>query len=228
MDVYFAMTNYHILCILLHKLFYNDRKSILYVSTYLLKNQPNLIKNIKQTNLFDKVIEYEEIETIRTEKQLSDSELRKEIDRISKEVDKKIGLVLKKADNIYLGSDFYSIGFFVINNKIKYNYFEDGCGILSQIYLPLRIIEKGNINRARITFLLKAFGENEYVVNRFGSLKDQIEGYSNEKDIDFCVKDLLLKLTEEQKILILKVFEVDKVDISTYERIMLFLELKLL
>ena len=214
MDVYFAMTNYHILSALLHKLFYNEKNSVIYVSTYLLKNQPDMINRIKQTGLFDDVIEYKEIEIINTKEQLADTKLMEEIERVSKEVDNSIGYSLRSASNIYMMSDFYSIGFFLINNKIKYNYFEDACGILSQPSLPLKMIEKNNINRARITHLLKSFGENECVINRYGSLKHQIEGYKNKKDVDFCVKELLLKLTEEQKELVLNVFTIKKCDIK--------------
>jgi len=214
MDVYFSMTNYHILCCMLHKLIYNKNKAIIYVSTYLLKNQPDIIKKLQQTKLFEKVIRYEEIEILNTNPILSKEKLNSEIVRVSNEVDKKIGKVLRKANSIYMCSDFYSIGFFLIHNKIKYNYFEDGCGVLSQNYLAYRIVEKNNPNRAEITKILKTFGENSNVVNRYGSLKDQVSGYSNKKDIDFCVKDLLKSLSDKDIIKILKVFNAKKINLK--------------
>lgn len=215
MDVYFAMTNYHILSCLLHKMFFNNRPSVLYVSSYLLKNQENIIKNIEKIEIFDEVKEYSEIEINNTEKVMTDDELNKEIDRVSNEVNLKIGDRLKRAKNIFMCSDFYSIGFFLIRNNIKYNYFEDGCGVLSKKELPLKIIEKGNPNRARITKLLNTFGENECVINRFGSLKDQVDGYSNEKDIDFCIKDLLKKLDKENLNKVLTIFEAKNIKITS-------------
>jgi len=199
---------------MLHKLIYNKNKAIIYVSTYLLKNQPDIIKKLQQTKLFEKVIRYEEIEILNTNPILSKEKLNSEIVRVSNEVDKKIGKVLRKANSIYMCSDFYSIGFFLIHNKIKYNYFEDGCGVLSQNYLAYRIVEKNNPNRAEITKILKTFGENSNVVNRYGSLKDQVSGYSNKKDIDFCVKDLLKSLSDKDIIKILKVFNAKKINLK--------------
>ena len=215
MDVYFTMTNYHILSCLLHKMFFNNRPSVLYVSSYLLKNQKNIIKKLEKIKLFDEVKEYSEIEVENTEKVMPDDELNKEIDRVVNEVNLKIGDVLRSAKNIYMCSDFYSIGFFLIRNNIKYNYFEDGCGVLSKKELPLKIIEKGNPNRARITKLLNTFGENECVINRFGSLKDQVDGYSNEKDIDFCIKDILKKLDKENLNKVLTIFEAKNIKITS-------------
>lgn len=222
MDFYYAMTNYHVLCCLLHKICYNNNnKGVLYISTYLINNQPNIINAIKESKIFDEVYAYNEVEFKRTNKVMNKKELANEVERVFKLIDKKVISKLKQANNVYLCSDFYSLGFYVIKNKIKYNYFEDGCGTLSQPHLPLRIIEKDNPNRAIMTKQLGSFGNSDNVLKRFGSLKEQIKDYSNPKDIDFSVKDILKKLPENDINKILKAFDVKKINIKESNAVLL-------
>ena len=156
MDFYYAMTNYHIICCLIHKMCLNKNKAALYVSTYLRCNQPEIVERIKDSEIFEEVYFYDELEYTKTEKKMTSNELSKEINRICMNVDKSLGNTLKNANNIYLCSDFYSIGLYLIIKKIKYNFFEDGCGTISKPYMPLRIIEKENPNRAAIVKKVKA------------------------------------------------------------------------
>ena len=150
MDFYYAMTNYHVLCCLIHKLVINKNKGTLYLSSFLQYNQPNIVNNIKESKIFEEVKFYDELEFKKTEKIMNKDEISNEIKRINNLVEKNIGKEIKAADNIYLCSDFYSIGVYVNNNNIKYSYFEDGCGILSRYYMPFKILEKENPNRAAI------------------------------------------------------------------------------
>ena len=221
MDFYYAMTNYHVLCCLIHKLVINKNKGTLYLSSFLQYNQPNIVNNIKESKIFEEVKFYDELEFKKTEKIMNKDEISNEIKRINNLVEKNIGKEIKAADNIYLCSDFYSIGVYVNNNNIKYSYFEDGCGILSRYYMPFKILEKENPNRAAIVKKQGAFGNNKNVINRFGSLKEQEEGYSNPKDIDFSVKDLLKKLSNSDINKILKIYEAKKINIKDKKAVLL-------
>lgn len=222
MDFYYAMTNYHVLCSLLHKICYNNsNKAVLYISSYLISNQPNIINSIKESKIFDEVYAYDEIEFKKTSKVMNKKELADEVERVFKLIDKESITKLRQADNVYLCSDFYSLGFYAIKNKIKYNYFEDGCGTLSQPNLPLRIIEKDNPNRALMTKYFCSFGNNDNVVKRFGSLKEQIKDYYNPNDIDFSVKDILKQMPENDINKILKVFDVKKINLKESNAVLL-------
>lgn len=215
MNIYYAMTNYHLLCCIVHKLLLNEKNDAhLYVSSFLSLNQTDIIDRIKKTNIFSEVIEYEEISVKREEKLKDATEVRKEIERISNIVEERIGKELKEAKNIYLTSDFYSIGFYLINKKIKYNYFEDSCSSLSKTYLIYRTIEHGDPNRALICKTLKTFGENDCIINRYGSLENQEEGYYNSKDIDFNLKRLLQKIDKNSLKKILEIYNVKKISLG--------------
>lgn len=221
MDVYYAMTNYHLLSSLLHKITYNKNDSILILSSFLMGNQPYLVENIKKSEIFSDVIVFKEEDIDSTIEDFNQQKEDEELERLNNIVEKKLGKILTTADNLYICSDFYAIGFYLIKNKIKYNYFEDGCGILSRKYMPFSIIEKSNKNRAKVVKKLKAFGENEYVIKRFGSLKEQDKNYSNKKDVDFSVKDLLKKLSDSNINKLLKIYEVNKINIKDKKAILL-------
>ncbi len=214
MDFYYAMTNYHVLCCLLHKMTINKNKSILFISSYLTSNQPTIIEKIKKSNIFEKIYIYDEITFTRSNKKANKNELDNEIKRICSKVDKKIGNKIKNAKNIYLCSDFYSIGVYLIKNKIKYNYFEDGCGTLSRPIMPYRIIEKDNIIRAQIVKKLKSFGENIYTVSRYGNLDNQEKDYFNKKDINFNVEKILKSLDEKEIVQLLDIYDMKKIKIE--------------
>ena len=65
MDLYYAMTNYHILCCILHKLvFGKDKKAILWISSYLLDNQPGAVSALKESAIFDDVLVFNEVNFI--------------------------------------------------------------------------------------------------------------------------------------------------------------------
>ena len=60
---------------------------------------------------------------------------RKMIDEELKNIDDNIDREriddLKTFDNLYICQDTHSLGIYLNKHKIKYNFFEDGCGILS-------------------------------------------------------------------------------------------------
>ena len=62
MDFYYAMTNYQLLECIIHRMNLNNHKGekVIYVSSFLLNNQSKLLKNLKDSCLFDKVEIYEE------------------------------------------------------------------------------------------------------------------------------------------------------------------------
>ena len=221
MDFYYAMTNYHVLCCLLHKMYYNTNSARLYISSFLRFNQPKLVENIKKSGIFEEVFFYEELEYTKTKTIMKNSEIEREIDRLCKTVDKAVGKTIKESSDIYICSDFYSIGLYLITNEIKYNYFEDSCGILSKPYIPLKIIEKENANRAIIVKKTRALGENKYVIRRYANLECQESGYSNSKDEDFSVQKLLKGLSKKDINKLLIIFDTSRIDIKKEKAILL-------
>lgn len=210
MDLYYAVTNYHLLCFILHKMIFNNNNARLLLSEYLVENDDKLPHRIKETRLFKDVIIVDKPEFYEDDEFLSKADLEKRISNINKKIEKKYSKIIRESKNIYTSVDFDEVGIYLINNDIKYNYFEDACGILSREELTIRVLHI----RKKFIEKFKALGNNDCVINRYGSLKDQKPGYYNEKDKDFCVKDLLKRVSSDEQKTILKIYNVDKIRIS--------------
>ena len=132
MDYYYAMTNYHVLCCLLHRMIENRKhKATLWVSSYLVDDNPNLINDLRKSLIFDKVFRFEEVQFIHYgENDVSREMMVEEVGNICDKM-KKYSSKIKKSTALYVCQDTYGLGIYLNKMGISYNYFEDGCGRLS-------------------------------------------------------------------------------------------------
>lgn len=220
MIFYYGMTNFHILSILLHKILYReDKKAILYVSSFLNNNQPELIENLKNCGLFEDVGVFIESDWKREE--LTEQDEKKEIDRIAYEAEEQVGNVLKKCEEINICADHAAIGMYLIKNKITYNYFEEACGVLLDEEIMLKCIRTENITRYNIIDKVGINGANDFVPNRYGNLKKQGPSKPKSKDVHFCVEELLKEISKSDMEKILKVFSAKKIEIDQEKKSLL-------
>ena len=204
MDFYYAMTNYQLLECIIHRMNLNNHKGekVIYVSSFLLNNQSKLLKNLKDSCLFDKVEIYEET-IFSHDKGINIS---KEIKRISNDVEKKYGKVIKKAQNIYIAQDAYALGVYLVDKGINYYYFEDACGAYTNSEILFNIIKKENINRNIIMKKLKLAGQSKYVLKVFCDLECQKKELINNKCTDLSIKKELKKMTSNKIQKLLKIY----------------------
>lgn len=217
MDIYYAVTNYHLLCCILHHIQYNKNDSILLISEYLTEVRAELVDNIKKTGLFNDVIIIDKPYFSDDDTYIEKEKLNERIKEIQQKIEKKYGSLIRKANNIYCCCDFDELGIYLITNNIKYHYFEDGCGILSRENIVKQIV------KPRIKFIeeLKCLGNNKNVIERLGSLKNQVDGYYNPKDVDFCVKDLLEVIPQKYILKILQIFNTKKINVEKDNAVLL-------
>ena len=204
MVLYHAMTNYHLLCCILHKIIYNnDKKCVLYLS-HINMDITKLLKNLKKSKIFEDVkVYYEYNFSLLNESETIDKFSDKLTDFMKEHNDINFGRI----DEYYVCADQYSLAMYLILNKIKYNYFEEACGILSKSDVVCENVKK--ISKVQYNFAkeLKLFGESEFVINRYGNLSKQEDGYYNEKDVDFNIPKLLSKLSKKDIKRVIGVFQ---------------------
>ena len=217
MDLYYAVTNYHLLCCITHKMKYNQNNATLLISEYLTEVNPKLTSKIEKIKVFDDIVVIDKPEFFESDEYCSKSKLELRITEICKKIDKKYAKILKKASHIYSCVDFDELGIYMIKNNIKYSYFEDACGILSQEELVLKVLHI----RKKFIQEMKCLGNNDNVINRYGSLKDQKEGYYNPKDVDYCLKDILKSLTKDEMRKILSIYNLEKLKIPENANLLL-------
>lgn len=213
MIFYYAITNYHILNCILHKLKYHSKESsILYLSKWHPEHE-FLIKKISKLNFFDEVHVFDEVTFPSGNKHISKEQIREDINYIVNNIP-DIDFSLYKEINVC--GDHYGLGVYLVYHQINYNYFEDGCGILSNEELLMDNIKKIEYSRYQILNSLKIPGNARCVSNRFGNLKKQSLDYKNKKDIHFSVVDELKNLSKINLKKILTIF-CDNYQIKKYE-----------
>lgn len=202
MILYHAITNYHILCCIIHKLEYNnDKDCILYISKYN-KDKKSIEQKLKEHRFFKEVKILEEF-PFTVEKNIDNNI----INKICNYVEKNNLDNLKTYKEYYICGDHYSLGIYLAKNNIKYNYFEDACGVLSQKDLAANYTKKIRLWQYNITKKLRLFGESELVIKRYGDLSKQIDGYFNKKDVDFSIAKILQNMSKKQIKIIISVFQ---------------------
>lgn len=207
MILYHGVTSYHILSCILHKIKYNSKKEcILYISK-LNKDSEKLKTKIIESKLFSDVIIFDEF--------MNFSKF-KDNDKLN-EIKKEIFIYLKQNNNIpfdqieeyNICGDHYSLGMYLLHEKINYNYFEEACGILSQSHIVINNLKDLSNLRYNLAITSNVFGIDDIVVKRYGNLSKQLEGYSNPKDVDFVISKILKSLPKSQIKSIINIFQDD-------------------
>lgn len=193
MIFYYAITNYHILNCILHKLKYHRSESaILYISKWHPEHK-KLIDRLDKLDFFDHVLVFEEVVFPSLNQHISKNQIKSDIEYIVNNISPNLDL--EKYNEINVCGDHYGLGVYLVYHKIPYNYFEDGCGILSNESLLMNNIKGFEYSRYQILKSLNIPGNAKNVLNRFGNLDKQLDGYSNSKDIHFSVPVELKKIS---------------------------------
>lgn len=203
MILYHAITNYHVLSCILHKIKYNAKKEcIIYISS-VNKDKKLLENNLKKSKLFKEVKIFKEFNF----STLKDGEKTDQLQVVSDFVANNNSINFENIEEFNICGDQFSLGLYLIHHGIPYNYFEEACGILSQSEIVENNVKNISIKQYNLVEYLSAFGKSDFVVNRFGDLSKQVEGYYNEKDVDFSIRKILSSLSVKQINKVIRVFQ---------------------
>lgn len=213
MIMYYAITNYHILNCILHKLKYHPQENTtLYISKWHPEHEV-LIEKIHKLNYFKDVILFEEVIFPSANNNITKEQIKQDIKYIVNNIK---NIDFSKYKEINICGDHYGLGVYLVYNNISYNYFEDGCGILSTEELLMSNIKKIEYSRYQILKYLKIPGKSKCVSKRFGNLEHQKSNYANKKDVHFSVSDELKKISKKDLDNIFSIF-CDNYKITTYD-----------
>lgn len=211
MDLYYAMTNYQLLECIIHKTILNkSSKAVLFLSSFLVDNNPSIIENVKNVGFFDDVIVFEEV-IFSHSKQVN---IEKEIRLIRNKIEKKYGSYIRGCNNIYVGQDVDSLGVYLVSSQLKYYFFEDASGSYSNQALLMEIIKDENINRYKIVKKLNLGGGSEYVLGIYCDYDSQRVGFDKTNCVDFSVKKNLRKLSQKDIDKILQIYHCKRYDLG--------------
>ena len=221
MNLYYAVTNYHLLCCILHAIKYHAKEdNILYLSCWHPDNEI-LIKQLKKTNVFSRVELFQEVAFPSGNKKISNKQMEIDIKKIIECIPKKFIEDVSKSTEINIAGDHYCVSVYLEKNKIIYNYLEEACGVLSDEERLMKIIRNIDYSRYQIMKKLKLPGNHSFIKTRYGDLNHQLDGYSNNKDVHFSVPDILGTLSKKQLKDIVKVFSEEEFEIPKSSTLLL-------
>jgi len=209
MIMYHAITNYHILKCILHKIFYHsEKKAVLYISNIHM-DKYNLQNKILASKIFSDVKIFNEfpIELYSNEKRSSNHIIKKILESV-----KENQINFKEMEEINVCGDHYTLGLYLVMNKIGYNFFEEASGFLSNPSVLENNVKSLNMFHYHLMMKYHLQGNNNQVKKRFGELNNQKEGYYNEKDCDFPITEILKKIKKQDIDKIIDIFGSVKID----------------
>lgn len=178
MKLYYGLTNYHLLCAILHKLTFNSKeKSIFVASQGILKNR---IDSLKESNIFDEVYYLEDTKIRDTcFNVLNVNSSSKEIEDVTYDFIMKYEKILpfniNRFDDIYLVADHGVFGIYILMKKYKYIYLEDGRGIYSNWQVLDNLLKIKNPGIEIMASYYGAYGKNRLIKKKYIAFDSQLD-----------------------------------------------------
>lgn len=220
MILYYALTKYHILSVLLHKEKYSKSEGATLILSEKTEDVDELTNRIKELKIFSEVLIMNDriMDQNNSRYVLLDKDTR--INEIIQDIKKIIPVRLSKFEKIIIAADHFPLGMYLSANKIHYSLFEDGCGQASRSDEVIEnVIKKVNIVQYETIKELNLFGKNEYVDIIYANCNAQIEGWTNNKAREFSVAELLKQMSDEYISKIKHVFNITDQAIDAEGRI---------
>lgn len=231
MIVYYTKTTYQVMCATLHRIAAITSSSpeskddaTLLVADSRGANQ-ELLDRLTQSKVFTKVFSFPNkllqgmgvsLYGIRkSPRMLNDAH-----DLVCQMFPKYSPIEFKKDYEYYISPDYCSAGIYLAKNKIPYNYMEDGCGVLSRPELLIGVLRNSPYAVDTIN-ALNLNGQSELVKSRIGDASSQVQGYVDDKMVDFSVTRELKNLSKENRKIIMSVFSGSKEKIGSNDFLLL-------
>lgn len=201
MVLYHAITSYHLLEFITHKLFYNKNKyAILIIPEFLTENYPSY-RIWEDNNVFNKIIVFP---YRNLSKLTSKNKILQEISRFIKD---NIDFSINEFEEIHVAGAQYYFTLYLIENNIPFFFYEEGSGLLSNNKVLSDIVKNINIIQHQIAEENNMYnGNHRLVIKKYCNINSQQEGFYDPKAEHYDVVESILKLPEDDKYKIINFF----------------------
>lgn len=198
MVLYHAITTYHILEFILHRLIYHPNEKSICLLPEFMYERPGLAEQLVKSEFFTQVIQFR-YRTIPHDKNL----IFQKTDNFVKNLLPDIS----EFDEINVAGAQYYFSNWLIHENIPFNFWEEASGRITKTE-PVRYSVKCiSPIQDEVTESNNMYdGKNATVLKRYCNFKAQLESFDFEKAVDFDPINEIGKLTEDQKISIFKFF----------------------
>ncbi len=209
--VYYALTTYHVLCCVLHKMTVHPNEPATLLLSDIHRNSIAFARRYQESGIFDRVVVVPELSVLDHQRYLERKHV--PVKLILRACCHRMEEVLKqeetplKGQELYLCPDHFPFGWYVITNRMPYHCFEEGSGVLSDREFALHNMKR-NKTQYQLCFDLGCFGENSYAVEVLADVQKQKPGYTNTKMQDFSVDRILSEMEPERRKKVLAFFGV--------------------
>ncbi|BCN29605.1 hypothetical protein [Anaeromicropila herbilytica] len=231
MILYHASTAYQVLCCLVHKLAYNRKdEAVLMIVEHMLPKAKleQFMNKIKEYDWFVEIISVPE-SSIRLchgrplNIDSSENEILEVIHNICNEVDGWYKSGFLRFRDIYLASDQWSVGVYLLYHKIPYHYLEDASGMLGDEERYLNIIRQINLTNYVLGNYLKGAGRSDNVISKLCDLRNQPNGFKDDKAVDFSIYHIVSELPKELINDLLKLYGAKRYRLEDSEQIVVYM-----
>lgn len=196
MVVYHGITTFHLIEAWVHKLlFYNNEESF-FLYDDVMDDKFDNIKRLEEEGIFTKVYPIPYRKSPRKREEL-DEWMECIFDNLE----------IKDAEKIYVAGGQFYFSYWLIKKQIPFVFCEEASGRLSK---PEVVMENDKIlNMLRYTIAVENSmytGEHEFVTEKIYNKKAQIEGFSDDRAIDFDIVEGISQLNESDRLHILSYF----------------------
>ena len=202
MDLYYALTTYHQLECVLYKLFYRpNNKAHLYLSNSIIIEE-DLQQRLLDSGLFEEVVVLDDSFAwqVGSKVKVENEEIFESVmDEIADTCFAQLLQPIETYDELYIFADHFPLGFSLAYREIPYHYFEEATGAHSRRAILLEEIKCKNHFWYLVFIKLGARGESDCIIDKFIDFDFQLQGFHDEKAVDFGVKKLLCKLSPKDK-----------------------------
>ncbi len=228
--LYHGVSVYQVLCCIVHRLAYHEKdEAILMISEHYAPKPERMhfINNLKNLHIFDEVMivpeaSFKKKRGRKLDKNSSPSQIELVIKNICREFE-GWAPKLSSFHKIYIASDNWSLGIYCLWNKIPYYYFEDACGMLTDLERYYEIIQSTDMDNCIISKYLHGAGQSKLARKLYCNIEYQKGDISDERIENFSISYILREKIPHKIDSILKIYDSEPYKMDDKKDVSLFL-----
>lgn len=210
MDLYYALTIYHQLGCILHKMLINPESDAELFISDSITYSPGLIERIKDSGIFRDVRILKDSPAWSMGGAVNHANAKKTIvpalNAIGDFCFSLLPRPIEKYGNLYIFADHFPLGFSLAHKGIPYYYFEEASGAHSRRHILIELLQKKNPFLYWVFMQTGARGMARSIIKKYMDMDLQLENFEDPLAEDFSASKLLQQMTGIQMDLLLGIF----------------------
>lgn len=203
MILYYAVTSYHVLCCILHKMTRHSEDEAMLLISDTHPECGKLGNAMEDSGIFQKIGFFpDKGRMLPYKKEYLKNRNKNTLEhltmRLCNEVEREFPFCPEEITEYNICGDQYSLGIWLIRNEIPYYFFEEGCGVYTRKHLLLENLARLNPFQYDMALQNACMGENRGILKKYIEFSSQEGTFDAQNCVDFSVKNILKNLSREQ------------------------------